>query len=482
VVLCVIAIQQVQSGQRICTDFHLVPRGNFPGSVPKWLSAAVVSQEAICQEYELDEEVVDLGSFWVVDSSIPKEKLGLKVRTLSLFSKTATGMASSSLDPAAARAPGGQAAAAGAPGGQAAAAGAPETSVKIKQEPAAAMAPDDAPPPSKRQRFLRSVTSNEAEEDREVGALEALVKKVQKAAQEGNFWHADKSAVGSVHFWCGELISSCKSSAARAQDPAAPAPGQAAQKKASIIKEVFPLILEKILLQNRIYSLLKHFVQVFEDLEKESFKKPPMFSALQQLSTYELLSDEKMSVGDIDIGQRVTFYSSAVYRDFLEHRMVSRVDAAKIAETPEALKSCIEKVNSAASALDKNQTISVDAARQVAWATSMFHDSVPEPERVVFAMDDTEGFRAARLDFACEFKVSGSFWPALRYFTQIAPVPDSLSWDQFERAASLVQSAQVRKAVSNPIVGAVLDFRSGCLSSCAPELAKQRPGASGCVS
>ena len=100
-----------------------------------------------------------------------------------------------------------------------------------------------------------------------------------------------------------------------------------------------------------------------------------------------------------------------------------------------------------------------ELVKQTCWARGLFSGATTPELRVSFAL---EADTAERIDFASGFQVlqtDGVSWPALRCATSIMDVPKGLSWAAFRDMLALVDSPTCRPWVTNPLVGALVDFR-----------------------
>ena len=219
-----------QSSTNMRTEFYLVPQSNFPKGLPVSLSQFAVQESSLRLDYDVPVDT-DLNSVYILDAAAKRETLGLRVMMVSFTHSVSTtrtdkadgddektaavteapgsaaqapGAGAAAAAPkapqSAAAAPGAAAAAPGAaaaaPGAAAAAPGAaavaPGTAAAAPAAPApgattpAAPAPSEAPPadmPSKRQRVMRMMASDEANEgagdEAEAASLEKVIKRIK---------------------------------------------------------------------------------------------------------------------------------------------------------------------------------------------------------------------------------------------------------------------------------------------------------------
>ena len=202
---------------KLTTDFYLVPKGNFPHGLPQALIPFLIQESSLRKEFQVPVDT-NLQAVYIIDKAVKRESLGLKVKNVhfshSLATTTRTDAAHGELQAgaraaitgsepgqadaapgAAAAAPGALAAApeavAAAPGGAAEAPGtaavatagiAPATTTAPS-----ARAPREASPadmPTKRQRVMRIMASDENQdgagvEEAEAASLEKVIKRIK---------------------------------------------------------------------------------------------------------------------------------------------------------------------------------------------------------------------------------------------------------------------------------------------------------------
>ena len=278
------------SGSRLSSEFVLVPRVNFVGSVaPEWVKEWIVPEEELRANYEVPYDS-DFSAFFVCDGGVPKSGLGKRLKKISFEEQisrvikakdaydsdpdqpldqgsaaaapalaagpSAAGApastggpsaaaapaapqapaakawagASAAPGPSAAKAPGAPASAANAPGAPASAANAPGTPASAAKAPehlGAAV----GEPASKKQRVLKMLQSEEAvvpPDEMEAATLEDLITKIKKAARAKQIYSPDLSNATTVHFWSSQVVGALKASFDVHPDSAAVSPGASA--------------------------------------------------------------------------------------------------------------------------------------------------------------------------------------------------------------------------------------------------------------
>ena len=202
------------------------------------------------------------------------------------------------------------------------------------------------------------------------------------------------------------------------------------------------------------------------------------------------LSMEGFSFGDL--GQRVKFFASPLYRDYVETRSRARLLAMQQAETQERRE---ELLASLVASVENLEGDGGHLQQQAAWARGLFSAAVAPATRLSFALASDA---AERVEFACQFKVlpsDGICWRAVRCAAGLVEVPREVTFDEFlhmvalvqeggarsggkkmKKAANMKKKGGARKSVVNPLVGAVCDFQAEVVWwSGAPESAWYRP-------
>jgi len=163
---------------------------------------------------------------------------------------------------------------------------------------------------------------------------------------------------------------------------------------------------------------------------------------------------------DGDLGARVRFYGSALYKDFLEERSQALLAKARVATSDADRDELLVSLSASVQGIDAENPV---LAKHVAWARALFHSSVPTEERIRFALASA----AERVAFAQGFR-PGSGKAAVPNWFAVVPVASSvevlasLTVADFVETMDQVVLANQRKAI-NPLVGALADFRGELL-------------------
>ena len=506
----------MQDGTRLTRDFYLVPRNNFPDKCPPWLQEFLVTEQELRDTHKVPDDT-DLAAVFIVDGSCELKRLGKRVTRLS-FEQSFSHRLATPLDRAAAPPPAspnvpvdadssvktglalvaGRGVSAGAPGEQGSAGRADgdgsadppagEALPPVKPEP------NNCGPPTKKQRILKLLQSEEKEpvEEREAGHLEELMNRIKKAAKAKLLYCEDATNSATVHFWRLQAISALK---------AEKSPHDADKVTPSMVKQHLPQLILKVIYTNQSYSCLTHFVKVFEDLKQLGSPEPVDLASLKQFAEADLLGGAVPEVAG-DLGAKMDFFGSQLYKHFLELRVGALAKAARECTVAQKRNSLLQTFYSAAQSLDDPGKR--DAFLQSAgWARSMMDTSVPPGARVAFAF---EADAAKRVAYAASFArlltpekkedasaapASGQTasapgapdkkedasappvpgqkasalvyadvnWSALLCFVDAIDVPKDTDWPAFQEAMTQVLDAGVRKnQVPNPLVASLLDF------------------------
>ena len=377
---------------------------------------------------------------------------------------------------------------AGVPDG-ATSAGRPGVAIKAEEPEVPTEKPGGAPlkieppqggPPTKKQRVLKLLQSEEKEpvEEREAGHLEELMNRIKKAAKAKLLYCEDATNSATVHFWCLQAISVLKADTS----------ADAGKVTPSMVKQHLPVLILKVLYSNHSYTCLKHFVKIFDDLKAVGASEPVDLASLKKIAEADLLGGTVPEVAG-DLGAKMDFFGSQLYKHFLELRVGALATAARECTVAEKRNALLQTFYGAAQSMD--DLGKRDAFLQSAgWARSMMDTSVPPVARVAFAF---EADTAKRIAYAASFaklqnpehsagppevKEGASAaavpgltanapgtkayddvnWSALMCFAAVTEVPRDLEWPAFREVLQLVANAGVRKKVHNPNLAGLLDF------------------------
>ena len=185
-----------------------------------------------------------------------------------------------------------------------------------------------------------------------------------------------------------------------------------------------------------------------------------------------------------DLTSRVRFFSSALYRDFLDTRGQSLLRAAKTATSSESRLKHVSLLTTCAAGMEGETGHNLQ--RCASWARTLFDPNVDEVAKVEFVLADTlpDALSAAsapasaasapvssaavapgkaqdKFQFASTFQpVPGDTltWKHWSFFVEPNECPSTLTWQEFNAMALLVKTPRAREGVRNPCVSAVLDF------------------------
>ena len=461
-VLAIIGKSEVETATtaRLSTEFYLVPRANFGGKPPGWLEEFVVHEEELRSNYRVPAHS-DFTAVWVVDQACPLTRLGKRVARMSFeqsFTQRMSAEGSAEAPPSprdedeSAEPPevAGDTAGVSSGNGSSGAGGSSSDRAGEASAPRALLAQPEGPP-SKKQRVLKILNSDDQQptDELEAQTLEDLIVRIKKAAKAKMLYSEDKTNSATVHFWCLQAVMALKTSgdgAAAGQTPA----------QMSIIKEHFPGYLLKVLYANRAFNCLKQFVQVLEDLVKCGCKAPCDLPSLRKFAEASLIGEE-IPEHTGDLTSKMRFVGSVLYKHFVELRASALESAAKAASDAAKRDALLKAFSSAAESLDDPSGTVLKSAN---WARSMLTSSVSALARLTFAL---EAESAQRVEYAASFEkaeVDGVKWSSLGCFVDTVDIPPALEWPQFRDAATLVAKAGLRKSVTNPLVGSVVDFQT----------------------
>ena len=197
------------SSAAVASEFYLVPREAVdPARPPAWMAEWAVTEKFVRDNYVVPEDVI-LDTWILVDGGCPRHLLGKGVKSMKfdeILSKTLVIPPERGAASAPAPDPSQVGAAEAGPRNEVPSAASSATAPANRDVPRgqqrAAEVPAITQPPSKRQRVLKLMHSDEAKdpEDREAESLESLVQKIKRAARHGEIYCAAFTQMGTVHF------------------------------------------------------------------------------------------------------------------------------------------------------------------------------------------------------------------------------------------------------------------------------------------
>ena len=434
------------------SDFFLVLKEHF-SKTPSWLEKWETQEDELRKSFKVPMDC-DLSTVWIVDGGCPREQLGKGVRRISFEQKLVSSQTTTAMDSLRAALP----AAAIASGSTArremdspplarevSAASAPE--VKVTAADTRQVEPKQ--PPSKKQRVLKLMQSDEQQpvEDIESASLEELIIKIKRAATAGMLYAPPSASTATVHVWATQVLEAIRSSLGKAKAKAAPhspkqvnqtvpaapavpeswkqttssdpqgageggekiqaaatapdtaanalaaaarAPGSSADaavqppaaaaparqgsmdKRASLLMTHFPGFLIKVLYNAKCWTVLKHFVTLLGELKTLGCTAPCNLEALDAFATTAPDNrDVTFSSFAVEgLTERVKFFSSPMYKNFLERRADALLKKAREQKDLKTFDEWIELYGAAAHSLEGEE--GVKHQRQLAWARTIF--------------------------------------------------------------------------------------------------------------
>ena len=345
--LAVLASQKMhhETSAKMSQDFFVIMKQPVE---PEWLKDWSVNEEALRASCRVPEDC-DLGGFWIVDGSCPRQLLGLGAKRLTFEDKLSRCMVADT---------GYKASASGAPVQAAAVAPAARTAARVATPPETIPGPEDLPanavgfltaeatgsgqtqpatpataapflPPTKKQRVLKLLHSEEqaSAEDREAMSVEDLLGRIKRAAKMNLMCTPRSAGSSSVYFWASQVVAALRSGGGRAvvdatgrasaagapveqaaqaavaaalalpgdevhgtlagPESAAPAPGSldTCSKQYCMLKEHFAGFLLKTLYGCPCWNQLKPFVGIFKDLASLGCAVPCDLDDLETFAT-----------------------------------------------------------------------------------------------------------------------------------------------------------------------------------------------------
>ena len=230
----------------------------------------------------------------------------------------------------------------------------------------------------------------------------------------------------------------------------------------------------EVLYSGRCFLVLKEFVPLFEELAKLGCPSPVPLSCLQAFSQVDpaaLVAPSLDGFAGGDVGMRIRFFTSTLYKDFSFLRSDGLLQAARSACNSAARSEAIAALRSAVA---NTETDEGDHKKFGDWAHSLF--AVGDPAlALAFALG---GDAIVRVRFALSFpRLEGDVkWDgALVLVDSEAEVPATLSPEAFLEVIDTAVSAGLRKAVTNPLAAAIWDFHQDLLQGASSAGDSEKP-------
>ena len=192
--------------------------------------------------------------------------------------------------------------------------------------------------------------------------MKTLVGNIQEACEKQLWWDIDPCNSSTVHFWAKE----CMTAAATGADAAA----------TGATKDVlsgFSKLLTNILLNNACYDDLNHFVEFYEAMGTMQAELPSISILLTRLAKLTTDSTSTLDTQGANLEVRTRFFTSAVWKDFLDKRRHRRFLAA--AETED-----MGKRVASLRALKEDPHLPAELQAAVSAALSIFDEAIPLEE------------------------------------------------------------------------------------------------------
>jgi len=124
--------------------------------------------------------------------------------------------------------------------------------------------------------------------------------------------------------------------------------------RATLLREHFPAFLLKILYSGKVFPHLIHFVAIFKELSALGCPAPCDLQTLESFASSNPLDLEgdAGSFAPADLTSRMRFFSSALYRDFLERRSLGLLQAAQDTDNSTQRQKFLEALTVSVQSLD----------------------------------------------------------------------------------------------------------------------------------
>ena len=250
--------------------------------------------------------------------------------------------------------------------------------------PAAADVSAAGPPPTKKQRVLKMMNSEDTSvaptEELEAATLEHFVKKIRRCFEERKLYSEDPSSPSNMHFWVRQVVGALRSSESKGIQ-------QGESKGNSLLRKQFLVFLFRELCKVPCFSVLKHIVPLCKDLVKYGCETPCRIETLERFANLPVdqpSADLTLDFGEDNLEARYKFYDSTLYKDFVETRAAALLTAAHGARTREAREAALRSMAYACAGIDGKSS---SVQKKSAWAKAMMSAKVPKEARLRFAFE-----------------------------------------------------------------------------------------------
>jgi hypothetical protein len=212
---------------------------------------------------------------------------------------------------------------------------------------------------------------------------------------------------------------------------------------------------------------LKDFVPSCQGLVAAGCFAPVDIGALRAFANFDHANPAPTSSDDFykgsDLNDRLRFFSSALCKDFIDCRMVALLREAKWTEIPDERKNMFASLRQLCAAQSEDPSSLSEIQKEAMWAPLLVGDGAPE-DRVRFAFED-EKMVAHRIAPSASFVChdGSAKRTALLGFVDPKALKTNVSVRQFVDTLDFMNDAGLRKLVTNPVVGCILDFRADLL-------------------
>jgi len=273
------------------------------------------------------------------------------------------------------------------------------------------------------------------------GTLDIIIKKLDVCVLKKAWYCQDMTSSNSVHFIAKHVVEAL---------PAKMAEPDAKYLKSQLVREQFPRILIKVLLDNPTYEVLHHFTKLFPEMDAKGCYASATREPLVKLAEFDASSTHDLDLDGCDLDARIRVIDSVCYRDFERTRATKLLARAKT-ETGATREDTLKVLLSAAGNLSD---LFQEKAKEL---LSLFSTTISLPNRIVWALQNPTRIRLAE-GFCVEPEQQWQ-WASLDVFLSPPPTwPAAITPPAFFDLAAHVILGGGRRLVKNPIVASVCDL------------------------
>ena len=236
--------------------------------------------------------------------------------------------------------------------------------------------------------------------------------------------------------------------------------------------------------------VLKHFIGLLSDLKDLGCSVSGSLESLKAFSQVDISDPQGAASADEyyrggDLNERMRFFGSTLYKNFVECRAGALVAAARDTKDPGHRRKVLDALGSLSASIHEERSHQTAVETEALWAVNIFGSLLAPGAVLKYAMGGEEG---ERLEFADTFvrhsgpdaaAVEAHNWAALLALLDPTKLAQKVSVNDLIQAMDMVD----HEDIIHPVVVSLLDFRKELLQICstsaaggASKSAAQAPG------